>query len=122
MTAIGTGIGIADLHTSTASNGGTTIAPEVMTYYEKVFLARKEYEFVLREGGQSRTHPANEGRTVNFTRYNPITINTNPLGEASNPVTCALNASTVAMTLSEYGITTVHGNLFTTFAIDSVMK
>jgi N4-gp56 family major capsid protein len=93
-----------------------------MTYYEKVFLARSEYELVLKEGAQMRTHPDNSGRTVNFTRYNPLTIITDPLGEASNPVTCLINASTVAMTLSEYGLTTVHSKLLTLVSIDSGMK
>lgn len=76
----------------------------------------------MKEGGQVRTHPANEGRTVNFTRYNNLTVITDPLGELSNPVTCAINASTVSMTLSEYGLTTVHSKLLTLTGIDSGMK
>lgn len=117
MAAIGSGI-------SGATNVNTTsqLSPEVATYYEKVFLDRAEYELVLKEGGQLRTHPVNEGRTVNFTRYEPLTILTDPLGEASNPVTCAITACTVSMTLSEYGLTTVHSKLNTLVSIDSGMK
>ena len=100
MATIGTGIPGTDSHTSTTGDGGSSLALEVKTYYEKVFLARAEFELILKEGGQNRTHPANEGRTVNFTRYNPLGIVTSPLGEASNPVTCAINASTVSFTLS----------------------
>lgn len=118
MAATGRGIDGTDANTSTSGN----LSQEVMTYYEKVFLARAQYELVLKEGGQLRTHPANSGRTVNFTRYNPLTIVTNPLGEASNPITCPINASTVSMTLSEYGLTTTHGRLLTTVSIDSAMK
>ena len=118
MAAIGSGVSTTDANTSVTSG----LAQEVKTYYEKVFLARAEYELILKEGGQQRTHPANEGRTVNFTRYNPLGIVTDPLGEASNPVTCPINASTVAMTLSEYGVTTTHGRLLTTVSIDSGMK
>lgn len=103
-------------------NTSATLAQEVSTYYEKVFLARAEYELVLKEGAQVRTHPKGEGRSVNFTRYNPLTIITTPLGEASNPITCAINASTVTMTLSEYGLTTTHGKLLTLISIDSGMK
>jgi N4-gp56 family major capsid protein len=121
MAAIGKGIGGTDANTSTIA-GTTALAQEVKTFYEKVFLARSEYELILKEGGQTRTHPANEGRTVNFTRYNPLTIITSPLGEASNPITCSINASTVSMTLSEYGLTTTHGRLLTTVSIDSGMK
>lgn len=117
MAAIGSGISGA-----TNVNTTTQLAQEVKTYYEKVFLQRAEYELVLKEGGQMRTHPANEGRTVNFTRYEPLTILTSPLGEASNPVTCAITACTVAMTLSEYGLTTVHSKLNTLVSIDSGMK
>lgn len=117
MAAVGAGLyGVANPGTT------STLSPEVSTYYEKVFLARAEYELVLKEGAQMRTHPANEGRTVNFTRYEPLTIITDPLGELSNPVTCAITACTVAMTLSEYGLTTVHSKLLTLTGIDSGMK
>jgi N4-gp56 family major capsid protein len=97
-----------------------TLTQEVQTYYEKVFLDRAKFELILKEGGQIRTQPANSGRTVNFTRYDPLTIITTPITEASNPTICAMNASTVTMTLSEYGITTVHSKLLTTVSIDSM--
>lgn len=117
MASVGSGIsGVTNPNTT------STLSPEVSTYYEKVFLERAEYELVLKEGGQMRTHPANEGRTVNFTRYTPLTIITDPLGELSNPVTCSITACTVAMTLSEYGLTTVHSKLLTLTGIDSGMK
>ena len=118
MAVVGRGIDGADANTSVTSN----LAQEVQTYYEKVFLARAKYELVMKEGGQLRTHAEGQGRTVNFTRYNPLTVITTPLGEASNPVTCPINASTVSMTLSEYGITTTHGKLLTLVSIDSGMK
>jgi N4-gp56 family major capsid protein len=98
------------------------LTQEVKTYYEKVFLARAEYELILKEGGQIRTHPTNEGRTVNFTRYTPLTIITDPLGEASNPVTCSITACTVAMTLSEYGLTVNTSRLLSLISIDANMK
>lgn len=88
---------MADLNTT------GTLAPEVSTYYEKVFLKRADYEYVAKEGGQIRTHASNEGRTVNFTRYTPLAINTTPLGEGSNPSLSNITASTIAVTLSEYG-------------------
>lgn len=117
MAAIGTGISGA-----TNVNTTTQLAQEVKTYYEKKFLARAEYDLILKEGGQNRTHPVNEGRTVNFTRYTPLTIIDSPLGEASNPVTCAITACTVSMTLSEYGLITTHSKLNTLVSIDAGMK
>lgn len=118
MAAVGRGIDGGDANTSVTSG----LTQEVQTYYEKVFLARAEYELVMKEGAQIRTHATGQGRTVNFTRYNPLTVITSPLGEASNPITCPINASTVAMTLSEYGLTTTHGKLLTLVSIDSGMK
>lgn len=117
MATVGSGIGGVS-----NSNVSTGLTQEVKTFYEKVFLARAEYELILKEGAQVRTHPANEGRTVNFTRYTPLSIITTPLGELSNPVTCAITACTVAMTLSEYGLTTYHSKLLTLVSIDSGMK
>lgn len=117
MAAVGSGI-----DTVTNVNTTSTLSPEVKTYYEKVFLSRADYALVLKEGGQLRTHPVNEGRTVNFTRYDPLTIITSPLGEASNPVTCAITACTVSLTLSEYGLTTTHSKLNTLVSIDAGMK
>lgn len=99
-----------------------SITNEVMTYYEKVFLARAEYALVMKEGAQMRTHPDDSGRTVNFTRRSPQTIVTDPLGELSNPVTCVMDSCTVSMTLSEYGQTTITSKLASLIGIDSRMK
>jgi N4-gp56 family major capsid protein len=107
---------------NTNVNLTSSLAQEVKTYYDKVFLDRAEYALVLKEGAQNRTHPVNEGRTVNFTRYTPLSIITDPLGELSNPVACSITACTVAMTLSEYGLTTIHSKLLTLVSIDSGMK
>lgn len=121
MAAVGSGIsGPATDGNENVSSG--SIANEVMTYYEKVFLARAEYELVMKEGSQSRVHPENSGRTVNFTRRSQQSIITDPLGEMSNPVTCVIDSCTVAMTLSEYGLTTITSKLATLIGIDSRMK
>ena len=118
MAAVGSGIsGVSNPNLT-----GGSLAPGVSTYYEKVFLARAEFATILAEGGQKRTHPTNEGRTVNFTRMNPFTIITSPLGEMSNPVTCSINLSTVSMTLSEYGLTTYTSRLGSLTSIDTNMK
>jgi len=113
------GSGISD---STNANVSSGLTQEVQTYYEKVFLDRAQYELVLKEGGQIRTHATNQGRTVNFTRYQPLSIITTPLGEASNPVTCGITACTVAMTLSEYGLTVPTSRMLTLISIDVNMR
>lgn len=114
------GSGISGVSNPNISSG--TLAPGVFTYYEKVFLARATYPLVLGEGAQKRTHPSNQGRTVNFTRHNAIGVVTTPLGEMSNPVTCSINLSTISMTLSEYGMTTHVSRLGSLISIDAGMK
>jgi len=103
-------------------NVTTSLSQEVMTFYEKVFLARAEFDMILKEGGQMRTHGTNSGRTINFTRVVPMGISTTPLAEASNPSACQLTASTVAVTLSEYGATTITSKLLSLVSIDVNLK
>jgi len=103
------------------TNITTTLTQEVMTYYEKVFLARAEYELILKEGAQMRSHSDNSGRTINFTRYTPLTVITDPLTESSNPTICAITACTVAVTLSEYGLTVNTSKLLSLVSIDKSM-
>ena len=103
------------------TNTTSTLSQEVMTYYEKVFLARAEYELVLKEGAQMRSHSDNSGRTINFTRYEPLTVITTPITEASNPTVCAITACTVAVTLSEYGLTVNTSKLLSLVSIDKNM-
>jgi len=103
-------------------NTTSTLSPAVATYYEKVFLERSKYELILKEGGQVRTHPANEGKTVNFTYLNPSDIDATALTESCNPPACIITASTVAMTLAEYGKTFRSSKFLTLVSIDSKQK
>jgi N4-gp56 family major capsid protein len=103
-------------------NTTTTLSPAMQTYYEKVFLERGEYALILKEGGQLRTHPANEGKTVNFTRLLPSDIDATALTESCNPPACIVTACTVAMTLAEYGKTFRSSKFLTLTSIDSKQK
>lgn len=81
------------------------LSAEMSTYYEKVFLARAEYEYIFNQGAQMRDMPANEGKTVYFTRHTPLATATTALTEGVNPAEVALTATTVSATLAEYGNT-----------------
>lgn len=84
--------------------GGLT--QEMMTYYEKVFLARAEYDLILDQGAQKRSHGGNEGKSIVFTRYTPMALATTALSEGANPATTTLiTATNVSCTLAEYGST-----------------
>jgi N4-gp56 family major capsid protein len=86
-----------------AVNTTSGLSQEMSTYYEKVFLARAEYEYIFQQGLQKRRMPANEGKQVNFTRYTPLATVTTALSEGVNPSEVALTASTVSAALAEYG-------------------
>lgn len=81
----------------------TGLTQEMSVYYEKVFLARAEYEYIFNQGAQMRDQPANEGKQVNFTRHTPLAHATTSLTEGTNPSETNLTATTVSATLAEYG-------------------
>jgi N4-gp56 family major capsid protein len=97
----------------------TGLTQEMSTLYEKVFLDRAEYEYVFNEGGQMRSQPANEGKTVNFTRHTPLATVTTALTEGTNPAENALTATTVAATLAEYGTTVKISRFLSLTSIDA---
>jgi len=88
------------------------------TYYEKVFLARAEYELIYEQGGQKRTHASNEGKTVVFNRFSPLSIITASLTEGSNPAEVSLTGASVSVTLAEYGNTIKMSKFLTLTSID----
>ena len=98
------------------------LTQEMMTYYERVFLERAKVQLVNEQGLQKRTHPKNMGKTINFTRQEPLALATTALSEASNPSPSVITASTVSVTLAEYGAATVHSKLLSTTSIDVGMK
>lgn len=81
----------------------STLTGEMKIYYDKVFLKRAEYDLILKEGGQMRTHSQNEGKTIWFNRYTPQDIDTTPLTEGDNPDVCTITAENVSVVLAEYG-------------------
>jgi N4-gp56 family major capsid protein len=104
---------------TTASTG---LLPEMSTYYEKVFLARAEYEYIYNQGAQMRDMPANEGKVVYFTRHTPLATATTALTEGVNPAEVNLTATTVSATLAEYGNTVRISKFLSLTSIDTNNK
>lgn len=98
------------------------LSPEMSTYYEKVFLARAEYEYVHNQGAQMRDMPANEGKVVYFTRHTPLATATTALTEGVNPAEVNLTATTVSATLAEYGNTVRISKFLSLTSIDANNK
>lgn len=98
------------------------LSQEMSTYYEKVFLARAEYEYIFDQGAQMRTQPANEGKTVVFTRHTPLATATTALTEGVNPAEVNLTATNVSASLSEYGNTVKISRFLSLTSIDANNK
>jgi N4-gp56 family major capsid protein len=98
------------------------LSAEMSTYYEKVFLARAEYEYVHNQGAQMRNMPANEGKVVYFTRHTPLATATTALTEGVNPAEVNLTATTVSATLAEYGNTVRISRFLALTSIDANNK
>lgn len=98
------------------------LSAEVATYYEKVFLARAEYEYIFNQGAQMRDMPANEGKTVYFTRHTPLATATTALTEGVNPAEVNLTATTVSAVLAEYGNTVRISRFLALTSIDANNK
>jgi N4-gp56 family major capsid protein len=105
-----------------AAEKTSTLTQEMSIYYEKVFLARAEYEYIFNQGAQMRSQPANEGKQVNFTRHTPLATATTALTEGTNPAEVALTASTVSASLNEYGTTVKISRFLTLTSIDANNK
>lgn len=86
-----------------AAETTTTLSGELMTYYEKVFLKRNQFEQIYEEGLQKRSRSMNEGKAIVFNRYSPLAAATTPLTEGSDPSEVSLTGAQVTATLSEYG-------------------
>lgn len=101
-------------------NTTSTLSNEVKTYYDKVFLKRAEYELICKEGGQMRTHSQNEGKTIWFNRYTPLssTPANCALSEGENPAICSISAANVSAVLAEYGATIKISKFLTLTSID----
>lgn len=100
----------------------TGLTQEMSTYYEKVFLERAEYEYIFSQGAQMRTMPANEGKTVVFTRHTPLATATTALTEGTNPAEVSLTAANVSATLAEYGTTVKISRFLSLTSIDAGNK
>lgn len=96
----------------------TGLSTEMSTYYEKVFLARAEYEYIFKEGGQMRSMPANEGKVITFTRHTPLTTVTTALTEGVNPTEVSLTAANVTAQIAEYGTTVKISRFLSLTSID----
>lgn len=99
-----------------------TLTNEMMTYYESVFLDRAEESRVYEQGAQKKTHSANSGKVINFTRYSPLAKATTALTEGANPAEVNISGATVSAVIAEYGNAAKIATLLSLTSIDRNAK
>jgi N4-gp56 family major capsid protein len=102
------------------SNPGLTSPMQI--FYDRVFLERAKVELRHDFGAQTRNVPMNSGKTVYFTRFSPLALQTTALSEAANPTAIDMTATTVSATLADYGGYTTVGSLYSMTTIEDGLK
>ena len=102
------------------SNAGLTQTMQI--FYDRVFLERAMTELRHDFGAQVKNIPMNSGKTVYFTRFSPLALQTTALSEAESPTAIEMTAATVSATLAEYGGYTKVGSLYSMTSIEEGLK
>ena len=81
----------------------TDLAAGQQTYYDKTFLAQASQNLHMFQFAEKRPLPKNQGATISFYRYNPLSTQTTALTEGTNPAPVAMDDHTVTRTIREWG-------------------
>ena len=100
----------------------STLTATMATYYSKVFLEKSRLLIRHDAFAQKRGVPANNGKTVNFTRHVAPAVATTGITELANPTAVASSGQTVAVTLVEYGSYTNISKFYERTSIDVGLK
>lgn len=103
-----------NVHTTSgmASNSGGNIAPygeggglsaEMKTYYSDYLIDMAEPKLVHDQFGQKQPIPKNNGKVIEFRKYDPLPKALTPLTEGVTPDGQSLNVKTVTAEVKQYG-------------------
>ena len=104
-----------------AANTTATLTGEMMTYLERTFLERSKQQNIHGEGAKKNL-TKNNGKTVTFNRYSPLTTATTALTEGTNPSESNISGTTVNATVAEYGNFDKISSLLNNTSIDRAAK
>lgn len=100
------------------------LSPTMKTYYDKKMLEIAKTKFVFQQFGQKRPIPRNEGKTVQFRKYNlftPDTVSTK-LTEAVTPPAQILSMTSINATVEQYGAYVLVSDLLDLTALDPIIR
>ena len=90
----------AQLQNTTGASG---MKPELKTYYERRLIELAEPKLVHDQFGDSYPIPANNGKTIEFRKYDSLPKATTPLTEGVTPEGQAMNVTTITAEVKQYG-------------------
>lgn len=113
---------MSEVINTTVSTASTTALNK--TYYDRKLLEVAETKFIHGRYGQKRNIPKNNGKVVEFRRYNLFSVNTTSLilEEGVKPTGQALTQSTVSATVKQYGAYVEVSDLLDLTGIDPVVR
>lgn len=107
--------------TITNVSGANQLAPEDKTFYERVLLERLLPQLNFYKDAQKKKLPKNQGRTMNFRKFNSLTAPSASLTEGVTPDGNDLNVTTVTATVAQEGDYVLISDLIQMTGIDPVI-
>lgn len=108
---------MANLNTNVTTDGNLTA--EMKTYYDKNLIENAKPNLVHSQFGQKRVVPKNEGKTIQFRKYDPLPVATTPLTEGVTPDGKKLKVTAITAELKQYGDYVAISDMLELTAIDN---
>lgn len=101
--------------------GQNQLSAEDKTFYERALLERLLPELNFYKDAQKKKLPKNQGRTINFRKFNSLTAPSSSLTEGVTPDGNDLNITTVTATVAQEGDFVLISDLIQMTGIDPVL-
>ena len=103
------------------TTGSAGLSDEMKTFYDRVLLERTVPQLVFMKFGQRRDIPKNNGKIIEFRRFDSLAAATTPLTEGTPPSLKDLTVSAVTATIAQYGDAVGFSDLVSTTTIDPIL-
>jgi N4-gp56 family major capsid protein len=110
-----------NINSMTQGTGLNQLAPEDKKFYIRTLIERLLPELFLYNDAMKKKLPKNQGRTVNWRKFNSLPAVTTPLTEGKTPDGRDLDVTQIEALLAQYGDYVVTSDLLQTTGIDPVV-
>jgi len=104
------------------TTGTSSLSAKMAVYYDRVALDNLKKHLVYHGLGTQKALPMNSGKTIQWFRRTPGTVNTTALTEGTVPSNIGLSATSVSAVLSQYGQWTQTSDLIQMTSIDDELE